>query len=60
MFLGDLYTVYANLAGVAGISLPLFHHSNGMPFGVQVLANKLEESKLLAFSNSVMNPPQHA
>lgn len=54
MFLGDLYTVYANLAGIAGISLPLFKHSNGMPFGMQVLSNKLEEAKLLQFSNTAM------
>jgi len=60
MFLGDLYTVYANLAGIAGISLPLFKHSNGMPFGVQVLSNKLEEDKLLQFSNMALKEYQHA
>jgi aspartyl-tRNA(Asn)/glutamyl-tRNA(Gln) amidotransferase subunit A len=54
MFLGDLYTVYANLAGIAGISVPLFTHSNGMPFGLQVLANKMEEEKLLQFSFGLM------
>lgn len=60
MFLGDLYTVYANLAGIAGISLPLFKHSNGMPFGLQVLSNKLEEGKLLQFSNMALKEYQHA
>ena len=50
MFLGDLYTVYANLAGIAGISIPLFKHSNGMPFGVQILSDRLQETKLLQFS----------
>jgi aspartyl-tRNA(Asn)/glutamyl-tRNA(Gln) amidotransferase subunit A len=60
MFLGDLYTVYANLAGIAGISLPLFKHSNGMPFGLQVLSNKLEEDKLLQFSNMALKEYQHA
>lgn len=60
MFLGDLYTVYANLAGIAGISLPMFKHSNGMPFGVQVLSNKLEEGKLLQFSNMALKEYQHA
>ncbi|MEY3432964.1 MAG: hypothetical protein RL131_900 [Bacteroidota bacterium] len=54
MFLGDLYTVYANLAGIAGISLPLFKHSNNMPFGVQVLSNKMDETKLLQFSYQLM------
>lgn len=54
MFLGDLYTVYANLAGIAGISLPLFKHSNGMPFGVQVMSDRLQETKLLSFSSAAM------
>lgn len=50
MFLGDLYTVYANLAGIAGISLPLFKHSNGMPYGVQLMSDRLQEDKLLQCS----------
>jgi aspartyl-tRNA(Asn)/glutamyl-tRNA(Gln) amidotransferase subunit A len=54
MFLGDLYTVYANLAGIAGISLPLFNHSNGMPFGVQVMSDRLQEHKLLDFSSRAL------
>jgi len=54
MFLGDLYTVYANLAGIAAISLPLFKHSNGMPFGVQVMSDRLQETKLLSFSTQAM------
>lgn len=54
MFLGDLYTVYANLAGIAGISIPLFKHSNGMPFGVQIHSDRLQETKLLQFSRSVL------
>ncbi len=60
MFLGDVYTVYANLAGIAAISLPLFKHSNGMPFGVQVLSDKLEETTLLQFSQQTMNAFQDA
>jgi aspartyl-tRNA(Asn)/glutamyl-tRNA(Gln) amidotransferase subunit A len=50
MFLGDLYTVYANLSGIPGISIPLFKHPNGMPFGMQVMANSMDEESLLAFS----------
>lgn len=59
MFLGDLYTVYANLAGIAAISLPLFKHPNGMPFGVQILSDKMKETTLLQFSNQTMNQLQH-
>jgi aspartyl-tRNA(Asn)/glutamyl-tRNA(Gln) amidotransferase subunit A len=57
MFLGDLYTVYANLAGIPGISLPLFKHSNGMPFGLQVMSDRLDETTLLQFSNLLMENP---
>ncbi|MEO8721425.1 MAG: Asp-tRNA(Asn)/Glu-tRNA(Gln) amidotransferase subunit GatA [Ginsengibacter sp.] len=53
-YLADIYTVYANLTGIPGISLPLFKHSNGMPFGVQVLTNKHNELTLLQFSQSLL------
>ena len=54
MFLGDLYTVYANLAGIPGISLPLFKHSNGMPFGLQVMSDQLNETTLLQFADQLL------
>ncbi len=51
MFLADLFTVFANLAGIPAISIPLFRHSNGMPFGIQAMTNQFEELSLLQFSN---------
>jgi aspartyl-tRNA(Asn)/glutamyl-tRNA(Gln) amidotransferase subunit A len=54
MYLADIYTVFANLTGIPGISLPLFKHSNGMPFGVQVMAKQLNELSLLQASNHLM------
>ncbi len=54
IFLADIYTVYANLVGIPGISLPLYTHSNGMPFGLQVMSASFNESALLHFSNSFM------
>lgn len=50
MFLADIYTVFANLTGIPSISIPLFKHSNGMPFGLQVMASHLNELTLLAIS----------
>lgn len=50
MFLADIYTVYANLAGIPAISLPLFTHSNGMPFGTQVMTSRFKELPLLQLS----------
>jgi len=54
MYLADIYTVFANLTGLPGISLPLFKHSNGMPFGLQVMTNKLMEVSLLQLSALLM------
>jgi aspartyl-tRNA(Asn)/glutamyl-tRNA(Gln) amidotransferase subunit A len=54
MYLADLYTVYANLVGIPGISLPLFTHTNGMPFGVQAMTNQFRELSLLQFSNELL------
>jgi aspartyl-tRNA(Asn)/glutamyl-tRNA(Gln) amidotransferase subunit A len=54
MYLADIYTVYANLTGIPGISVPLFKHSNGMPFGVQVLTNKHNELTLLELSGLLL------
>jgi len=55
MYLEDIYTVQAPLAGIPAISLPLFNHSNGMPFGIQVMTKSFGEQELLSFSNYLMN-----
>ena len=54
MFLADIYTVYANLVGIPAISIPLFKHSNGMPFGLQVMSAAFNEVQLLQFSKEMM------
>ena len=54
MFLADIYTVYANLVGIPAISIPLFKHSNGMPFGLQVMSAAFNEIQLLHFSQEMM------
>ena len=54
MYLADIYTVMANLVGIPAISLPLFKHTNGMPFGLQVMANRFNELDLLRISNQLM------
>lgn len=54
MYLADIYTVFANLTGLPAISLPLFKHSNGMPFGLQVMTNKKDELTLLQISSQLM------
>jgi aspartyl-tRNA(Asn)/glutamyl-tRNA(Gln) amidotransferase subunit A len=54
MYLADIYTVMANLVGIPAISLPLFTHSNRMPFGLQVMANRFDEVSLLQVSNLLL------
>lgn len=48
MYLQDIFTVQANLAGTPAISLPTGTHSNGLPFGIQLMAAPFAEAKLLA------------
>ena len=47
MYLNDIYTTSANLAGICGISVPSGSHSNGLPIGIQFLADSFQESKIL-------------
>lgn len=53
-FLGDIFTVQANIAGIPGISLPLYKTKTGLPIGIQLMAGRWQEEKLLAFANSLM------
>lgn len=47
MYLVDLYTVGANLAGIAGMSIPCGFSRDGLPIGLQLQAPPLEEERLL-------------
>ena len=54
MYLQDIFTVQANLAGNPAISLPLGQHSNGLPFGIQLIGKHFDESNLLSISDYMM------
>lgn len=54
MYLEDIFTVQANLAGVPAISVPLAKNSAGLPFGVQLMGKSFEERNLMAFSKELM------
>ena len=47
MYLSDIYTIAANLAGVPGISIPCGFDEKGLPIGLQILAPAFGEDKLL-------------
>ena len=47
MYLGDIYTISANLAGLPGISLPCGLDSAGLPIGVQMLGDCFKEKNII-------------
>ena len=47
MYLGDIYTVSVNLAGLPGISLPCGYDKNGMPVGMQLLGQTFDEKSII-------------
>ncbi len=47
MYLSDIFTTSANLAGIPGINIPIGKDKNNLPIGLQLLANQFEEDKLL-------------
>ncbi|MGB7202140.1 MAG: amidase family protein, partial [Pyrinomonadaceae bacterium] len=51
MYLSDIYTVSANLAGVPAISVPCGLSSEGLPIGVQLVGNFWSEATLLNFAH---------
>lgn len=61
MYLSDIFTVHANLTGHPALALPLAIHSNGLPFGIQLLGQYFEEDKLFEIGNYfVENKFSHA
>ena len=47
MYLGDIYTISANLAGLPGISVPCGLDSRGLPIGLQLLGDCFQEKKII-------------
>ena len=47
MYLGDIYTISVNLAGLPGISLPCGTDSKGLPIGLQLIGDCFAEKKLI-------------
>jgi len=54
MYLSDIYTVTANLAGIPAMSIPCGFTGEGLPVGLQILANRFEEGTLLRLADAYM------
>ncbi len=50
MYLCDIYTAPANLAGICGVSVPCGFSSNGLPIGMQILGNLFKEHEILSLA----------
>ena len=53
MYLADIYTVTANLAGICGISVPSGNSSAGLPIGAQILGKHFDEATVLRVAHAV-------
>jgi aspartyl-tRNA(Asn)/glutamyl-tRNA(Gln) amidotransferase subunit A len=55
MYLSDIYTVTANLAGIPALSVPCGFTSGGLPVGLQILGSHFEEATLLRLAQNYVN-----
>jgi aspartyl-tRNA(Asn)/glutamyl-tRNA(Gln) amidotransferase subunit A len=53
MYLGDLFTVQANVVGLPAISIPNGVDNDGLPIGFQIMAGAFQEAELLAFASQI-------
>ncbi len=54
MYLSDIYTVSANLAGIPGLSIPVGFSSSGLPIGAQILGPRFGEEKLFVLAKQYL------
>ena len=53
MYLADIYSVAASLAGICGVSVPCGETEGGLPIGVQVMAGHFEEGTMLRVAKAI-------
>ena len=53
VYLADIFTVQANMVGIPAIALPLGKNEEGLPFGIQLMANKFNESEMFSFAKKM-------
>jgi aspartyl-tRNA(Asn)/glutamyl-tRNA(Gln) amidotransferase subunit A len=59
MYMADIYTIAANLAGVPGISIPCGFDDGGLPIGLQILTDAFAEDKLLRIARMYEKQTDH-
>ncbi len=53
MYLSDIFTVSANLAGIPAVSVPVGKDSNSLPVGLQLMGRQFEEENILTLANFI-------
>jgi aspartyl-tRNA(Asn)/glutamyl-tRNA(Gln) amidotransferase subunit A len=59
MYLADVYTISANLAGIPAISVPCGFDQRGLPIGMQLMGNPLAEARLLNVAHRYQMATDH-
>jgi aspartyl-tRNA(Asn)/glutamyl-tRNA(Gln) amidotransferase subunit A len=54
MYLADIFSVQANVVGIPAIAVPNGTNQQGLPIGIQVMADYFQEEKMMAFAASLM------
>lgn len=55
MYLSDIYTTSANLAGIPGMNIPIGKNSENMPIGMQILSQQFNEEKIFQLASHIQN-----
>jgi len=55
MYLSDIYTTSANLAGIPGMNIPIGKNSENLPIGLQILSQQFEEEKILQLAKHIQD-----
>jgi aspartyl-tRNA(Asn)/glutamyl-tRNA(Gln) amidotransferase subunit A len=53
MYLADIYSVAASLAGICGLSVPCGATAEGLPIGVQIMGKHFDEATILRVGSTV-------
>jgi aspartyl-tRNA(Asn)/glutamyl-tRNA(Gln) amidotransferase subunit A len=55
MYLSDIYTTSANLAGIPGMNIPIGKNSENLPIGLQILSQQFDEEKIFQLAAHIQN-----
>lgn len=55
MYLADIYTTSANLAGIPGLNIPIGYDNENLPIGMQLMADQFCENKIITFAKYLEN-----